>query len=564
MSETYNKNWACEIKSTDIKNDWTPDSKIGKDKEDKVRSAAIDMINNYSIRSLPAERFNKLVEEMKEVLRRKDIDEEKLRNEFWDVLDQEKEIIKLKEKINSFESTFKSFYDTINSVWVTDAAIDWSAWLIDKIAWTKMWWVWKSLKENFENSKKIFLGDYQKIKDYYEKNKDKLSEKQKEEFEKIIKKWDSLAKLKIEDPSFAQMVKSQWKNTWDQISDVAKTVKATIIPNSKPKASPKKEVKKISKNKSRLEFFLNELWIDIKEIDWMNEKELRKFFDSKKIDKNKQDYLIDLYLKNPKGNNIEYRPVFLSSDEILKVVDPKNKWKNTRETNEDKINSNTSSVSNKKSENHNFISSREIIISTNNEEKSFDDLLENISSWKDWKIKNLSFNDGFKFSISKTGNSFILNYWDRKETCKNLDEVKNVVEMWRYIKKLWLWFLIWDISKILIQIRSKSIWNIEEKDGLSKEEMRLWLISIWKALIPGFDSTKSDIKELERQFTDKDIFNAKIEDVKRNTNNNDSFSCKLRDKNIWGFSSLEELAKFRYSKESDWKDFSISAFLKNI
>lgn len=48
------------------------------------------MINDFKIRNLPPEQFNRLVDWIEDILFRKDIDEEKLKTEFKNVLNHEK------------------------------------------------------------------------------------------------------------------------------------------------------------------------------------------------------------------------------------------------------------------------------------------------------------------------------------------------------------------------------------------------------------------------------------------------------------------------------------------
>ncbi|HBA44709.1 TPA: hypothetical protein DEG21_04520 [Patescibacteria group bacterium] len=117
MTETYNKNWADEIKSVDVKSDGNPDLKTDKGKkdkvkEDKVRSAAIKLLDEFKTRSLPPEQFNRLVAEVKDILRRKDFEEKNLADDYNNILGQEKNINEFNQKVSVSELTLKNINKT--------------------------------------------------------------------------------------------------------------------------------------------------------------------------------------------------------------------------------------------------------------------------------------------------------------------------------------------------------------------------------------------------------------------------------------------------------------------
>jgi len=66
---------------------------------------------------------------------------------------------------------------------------------------------------------------------------------------------------------------------------------------------------------------------------------------------------------------------------------------------------------------------------------------------------------------------------------------------------------------------------------------------------------------LERQFTDKIIFNQKINDLRDKKSS--KLPTELKNKS-WNISSLFELAKIMYPGDSKWKDFSIDSFIRSI
>jgi len=76
MAEQHNNKWFNQIKSTDVSNDWKHD-----DKDKKLQDIAIEMLNSEDVRKRSPEFFNKLVKEVVELLKRKNIDEIELRDE---------------------------------------------------------------------------------------------------------------------------------------------------------------------------------------------------------------------------------------------------------------------------------------------------------------------------------------------------------------------------------------------------------------------------------------------------------------------------------------------------
>ncbi|MCK9272334.1 hypothetical protein M0P65_02195 [Candidatus Gracilibacteria bacterium] len=189
----------------------------------------------------------------------------------------------------------------------------------------------------------------------------------------------------------------------------------------------------------------------------------------------------------------------------------------------------------------------------------FGEIFKNLDAGRDGEIKTVSYNDGFSVNISKEGDRYNVKYGDRTESC-NKDEVKNVISMGRYMNQMGLGFLFGGINKILYKINQKGNGKINELDGLEYEEKILGLKSIGEALIPGFDSTNTDIKELEKQFNPL-IFNNNIRQMR--TDKSNKLPKKLADNN-GEISSLFELAKVMYPGDSKGKDFSIDSFIKNI
>lgn len=684
MSETYNKNWASEIKSVDVESD-----EKHNEKQDKVRLAAINLLNDFKTRSLPPDQFNRLVEEVKDILRRKDIDKWKLESEYWNILGQEKVITEFNTKIIASELTLRNINKTAQKKWIVDN-------VKDKIP---LWEVSETSKENISNIKSTLSKNYQELKDFYLINGSKLTEKQKLEYEKLLSKCNFLLSYDIKDPSFIQMFKNQASNIWKQVSETFKIPEAKANSNTElfKKAidsldykwieniykdwkqkefeefliSNWKERKTLLKwlekwkgklcpiNNSKFQDFLwkmqlielhekrkefeqkviarlwekywkllveyidkqleedpcsfdlikvisdfnknldwkkvqkltlqeikdfaqewinnkndnikfeltNFLWknnIDLNEFDWKSDKQISDIMKSKGINVLEQKNIIDIYSKYKSGNIAAKRINYFSSSDIGKIIDLKWKWKSNSDINGELEKWNSAlkqfNQTNNIPSNFNF-SSSVIYIPSDNRREFYSELYKNLDSGRDWDVKTLSSNDWFNFNISKTWNKYRLNYWDRTEICER-KEVRNVVEMWRYMNRIWLWFMFWGISRIIEKINSKPTWiKINELDWLDNSEKILWLKSIWEALIPGFDSSNPDIKELEKQFTDKDIFNEKIKQVK--TDKSGKFSDKLKN-NIWNISSLEELAKLMYPGDSKRKDFSIDLFIKNI
>lgn len=684
MSETYNKNWVSEIKSVDVKSDGKHN-----EKQDKVRLAAISLLDDFKTRSLPPEQFNRLVEEVKDILRRKDIDKWKLESEYWNILGQEKVITEFNTKIVASELTLRNINKTVQKKWIIDN-------VKDKIP---LWEVSETSKENIKNIKSYLSKNYQELKDFYLVNGNKLTEKQKLEYEKLLSKCRFLLDFEIKDASVMKMLENQASNIWKQISETFKIPEAKA--NSNPESFKKiinsldykwieniykdwkqkefeefllknwaerrffikwiKEIKGgmcpidnqnfynflwkiqlVELNQKRKEFekklvvrlwekywkllieyidkqlkedpcsfslikvisdfnnkldwknvpklsleeiknyaqewtrnenenikfeLTNFLWknnIDLNEFDWKSEKQINDIMKSKWINVLEQKRILDMYSKYKGGDIAAKRLSYFSSYDIGKIIDWKTKWKSNNDINSELEKWNPAlkafNQSNNISSNYNF-SSSVIHIPSDNRREFYSELYKNLDSWKDWDVKTLSSNDWFNFNISKTWNKYRVNYWDRTEICER-NEVRNVVEMWRYMNKIWLGFLFWGISRIIQKINSKPTWiKINELDWLDNSEKILWLKSIWEALIPWFDSTKTDIKDLEKQFTDKVIFNEKINKAKADKSS--KFYDKLKGQ-IWNISSLEQLAKVLYSGDSKRKDFPIDSFIKNI
>lgn len=687
MSEWYNKDWYKELKSFDV---WGDDK--NNKKQDKIRNEAIRMINDFKIRNLPPEQFNRLVDWIEDILFRKDIDEEKLKTEFKNVLNHEKNLVDYYKKLAPLKSTLDDINKAIKTKWVSDK-------LFDKATW---WEIDKSLRESLKITRSSIWEIYTEIKDiiFYDSS---LTEKQKKAYEELISNYINLLRMNSDDPTIFQMLNNQINNTWVQVNTVKKTIETKLNPNQelfkiaistwinsnkaiedifnnwkqiefenylisnnsqrkvfldkfskvriwamcpsingsifydflwklhlfefnkKRKVFEQELVKKLWKenwkkllnlideeskisactfdlvkvisdfNKTldwtktnklslnEIKYFtwesinlkndehyielnkiLNENDVLLNELEWKNEKEIRRILWFKKINIEAQDKIIWLYLKYKDSNIITKRFNTLTTADIWQIIEWKNKWLSNKEINSwlEKWNPalKTINQNNNISSNINF-SSSVINIPSDNRREFYNELYKNLDSGKDWDIKTLSSNDWFNFNISKTWNKYRVNYWDRTEICER-KEVRNVIEMWKYMKKIWLGFLFWGISRVIEKINSKPTWiKINELDWLDNSEKILWLKSIWEALIPGFDSSNTDIKELERQFTDKDIFNEKIKQAKSDKN------CKFADKlkgQIWNISSLEQLAKILYPADSNRKDFSIDSFINNL
>ncbi|EKD66653.1 MAG: hypothetical protein ACD_49C00026G0028 [uncultured bacterium (gcode 4)] len=688
MTETYNKNWADEIKSVDVKSDGNPDLKTDKGKkdkvkEDKVRSAAIKLLDEFKTRSLPPEQFNRLVAEVKDILRRKDFEEKNLADDYNNILGQEKNINEFNQKVSVSELTLKNINKTTQKKWIVDN-------IKDKVS--------ESSKENIANIKSSLSKNYQEIKDFYLINGDKLTEKQKWEYEKLLSKCNFLLSYEIKDPSLIQTLENQASNIWKTISETFNITEAKantnwevfkkIINTSDYKWIEKiykewkqkdfedfllknwkerrffikwiKEIKggmcpidnqkfyeflwklqRIELNEKKKEFeqkaiarlwekhwkllveyidkqldndpcsfslikvisdfnktldwtktqklslqeindfakegynikndsvnfeltnYLRERGLDIWQIEWKNEQEIRKLLDSRHISIPDQKYILDLYSKYKQWNIVAKKMSYYTSADVWKIIDFKGKWLSNKDINSELEKWNPAlkafNQNNNIPSNYNFSSSI-INVPSDNRTEFYGEIFKNLDSGK-WKNENLSFPNWFNINISKSWNFYEIHYWDKKETCKDINEAINVISMWEYIQKVWLWFLFWGISRVIDRIKEKWNWKIDEKDGLSNDEMRLWLKSIWQALIPGFDSSNPDIKELEKQFTDKEIFNQKINDLR--DKKNDNLPDKLKN-HIWNISSLFELAKLMYPGDSKWKDFSIDSFINSI
>ncbi|MCK9272335.1 hypothetical protein M0P65_02200 [Candidatus Gracilibacteria bacterium] len=687
MSEGYNKDWYKELKSFDVGGD----DKNNK-KQDKIRNEAIRMINDFKIRNLPPEQFNRLVDGIEDILFRKDIDEEKLKTEFKNVLNHEKNLVDYYKKLAPLKSTLDDINKAIKTKGVSDK-------LFDKATGGE---IDKSLRESLKITRSSIGEIYTEIKDiiFYDSS---LTEKQKKAYEELISNYINLLRMNSDDPTIFQMLNNQINNTGVQVNTVKKTIETKLNPNQelfkiaistginsnkaiedifnngkqiefenylisnnsqrkvfldkfskvrigamcpsingsifydflgklhlfefnkKRKVFEQELVKKLGKENGKkllnlideeskisactfdlvkvisdfnktldgtktnklslneIKYFtgesinlkndehyielnkiLNENDVLLNELEGKNEKEIRRILGFKKINIEAQDKIIGLYLKYKDSNIITKRFNTLTTADIGQIIEGKNKGLSNKEINSGLEKGNpalkTINQNNNISSNINF-SSSVINIPSDNRREFYNELYKNLDSGKDGDIKTLSSNDGFNFNISKTGNKYRVNYGDRTEICER-KEVRNVIEMGKYMKKIGLGFLFGGISRVIEKINSKPTGiKINELDGLDNSEKILGLKSIGEALIPGFDSSNTDIKELERQFTDKDIFNEKIKQAKSDKN------CKFADKlkgQIGNISSLEQLAKILYPADSNRKDFSIDSFINNL
>ncbi len=115
---------------------------------------------------------------------------------------------------------------------------------------------------------------------------------------------------------------------------------------------------------------------------------------------------------------------------------------------------------------------KNIIINEENFENTDDiiNIIEN-SNLKQWQILNINFwKIKQNFNLEKINSWYKIILWNSEFFCKNTKEIKEILSFWEYFSKLWLWFLLKDIEKILYFFRKKTNFAFNLKDWLNIKE----------------------------------------------------------------------------------------------
>lgn len=171
----------------------------------------------------------------------------------------------------------------------------------------------------------------------------------------------------------------------------------------------------------------------------------------------------------------------------------------------------------------------------------FDKIFENVDKWQSKKL----IANGIEFSISWNKWSYEVKYWDRIISWLTREKVKESISFARFLKPLWLDFLILHSAKIINRINEISTkWlKIHDEDWMNVIEQDLCLEKLGKVILGENYKHNNELEDNKKQFT-----RIKSNPIKYNNSN---------------FTSLELLAKEKFKFESG-NELNINKLLDRI
>lgn len=296
-------------------------------------------------------------------------------------------------------------------------------------------------------------------------------------------------------------------------------------------------------SQDRLEF-LRKKWISKEEIEviskWINKFKIAQIAKVRSEIFTENDYnnassLIEKWISYDKVMNSieEYNPNLKNFNKLVKNIE--SNWDNFGEI--EKAYKKSKEMIKSSKENSHVKLKPEIISQIDNKES----INIKIISWMSREEKREFFSQIFKkiengeskkilsawVEITITGNNWIyqVKYWDR--TINNLwrREVKEAVSFLRFLKPIWLDFLVGHSTKIIEKINSTLQWSnpIKDSDGMDDNEKNLCYKKLWVAILGETNYKESPVvSDNKKQFKSEDS-KKKIQETKANFLKNSSY-----------------------------------------